>query len=212
MEKESLDRSAVVLAGGFSIRFGEDKCVLELAGKPLITRVVDAVRPFVDEIIVVTSSQERVAKYASVVRGDTRFAVDSFESKGPLIGALTGFEVACGKYVLLLPVDTPFVSSEAVGLLFDLCLSRAAAIPRWPNCQIEPLHAVYRTAVALEAAKSAVADGRLDMRAMIERMRGVRFVSTLVIQQLDPELRTFFNVNTPLDLRKALTMMKFGKR
>ena len=203
-----MDKSAIVLAGGFSSRFGEDKGILELAGKPLITHVVDEVRPFVDEIIVVTNSEERVKKYAAVVGGHTRFAVDSCESKGPLIGALTGFEVARGKYALLLAFDTPFVSGEIVSLLFDLCLSKAAAIPRWPNGQIEPLHAVYQTALALEAATCAVAEGRLDMRGMIERMRGVRYISTLVIQQLDPELRTFFNINTPFDLRKALSMAK----
>jgi molybdopterin-guanine dinucleotide biosynthesis protein A len=87
-------------------------------------------------------------------------------------------------------------------------LNKAAVIPRWTNGQIEPLHAVYQTALALEAAKSAVAEGRLDMRGMIERMRGVRYISTLVLQQLDPELRTFFNINTPLDLRKASSMAK----
>jgi molybdopterin-guanine dinucleotide biosynthesis protein A len=73
------------------------------------------------------------------------------------------------------------------------------------------LHAVYRTNVALEAAKIAVSDGKLDVLSMIEKLRGVRYVSTLVIQQLDPELRTFFNVNTPLDLKKAMVMLKHGK-
>jgi molybdopterin-guanine dinucleotide biosynthesis protein A len=203
-----LHKSAIVLAGGFSSRFGEDKGVLELANKPLIRHTVDAVRPFVDEIIVVTSSEERVKKYRAIVSGHTRFAVDSCESKSPLIGALTGFEVARGKHALLLAFDTPFVSGEIISLLFDLCLSRAAAIPRWPNGQIEPLHAVYKTPLALEASKSAVDEGRLDMRGMIERMRGVRYISTLVLQQLDPELRTFFNINTPLDLRKASLMLK----
>ncbi len=206
-----MDKSAIVLAGGFSSRFGEDKGVLELAGKPLIKHVVDAVRPFVDEIVVVTNSAERVRKYAAVVGGHTRFAVDSCESKGPLIGALTGFEVARGKYAFVLAFDTPFVSRAVVSLLFDLCLGKAAAIPRWPNGQIEPLQAVYQTAMALEAAKSAVAEGRLDMRGMIERMRAVRYISTLVMQQLDPELRTFFNINTPLDLRKAVSMVKLRR-
>jgi molybdopterin-guanine dinucleotide biosynthesis protein A len=107
-----------------------------------------------------------------------------------------------------LPFDTPFVSKEVVSLLFELCLNRAAAIPRWPNCQIEPLHAVYQTKLALEAAKSAVAEGKLNVRAMIEKLRGVRHISTLVIQQLDPELRTFFNINTPIDLKKATVLAK----
>jgi molybdopterin-guanine dinucleotide biosynthesis protein A len=43
---------------------------------------------------------------------------------------------------------------------------------------------------------------------MIERMRSLRFVSTLVVQQLDPDLRTFFNINTPFDLKKAVAMAK----
>jgi molybdopterin-guanine dinucleotide biosynthesis protein A len=128
-----------------------------------------------------------------------------------LIGALTGFEFAHGKYALLLPFDTPFVSREVVSLLFELCLNKAAAIPRWPNEQIEPLHAVYEAKLALEAAKRAVSEGKLTMRAMIEKLRGVRYVSTLVIQQLDPDFRTFFNINTPLDLKKAIAMVKPGK-
>jgi molybdopterin-guanine dinucleotide biosynthesis protein A len=203
-----LDRSAIVLAGGVSSRFGQDKGILEIANKPLIKYVIDAVNPLVDETIVVTNSQDRIKEYAKVVATDVRFAIDSCESKGPLIGALTGFGFAHGKYALLLPFDTPFVSREVVSLLFELCLNKTAAIPRWPNEQIEPLHAVYQTKVALEAAKIAVGEGKLNMRAMIEKMRGVRYVSTLVVQQLDPDFRTFFNINTPLDLKKAMAMVK----
>jgi molybdopterin-guanine dinucleotide biosynthesis protein A len=213
MSKEKqVTRSAIVLAGGFSSRFGQDKGVLELANKPLIRHVVDAVSTVVDETVVVTNSQERVTKYAEVTRSDVKFAVDVCESRSPLIGALTGFGVAHGKYSLLLPVDTPFVSREVVSLLFELCVNRAAVIPRWPTGNIEPLHAVYQTAQALEAAKNAVAEEKLNMRAMIEKLRGVRYVSTLVIQQLDPELRTFFNINTPADLAEAGAMVKRRKR
>lgn len=206
-----MDRSAIVLAGGFSSRFGQDKGILEIAGKPLIKHVIDAVSSVVDETIVVTNSKDRMAKYAKVLATDVRFAIDSCESKGPLIGALTGFEFAHGKYALLLPFDTPFVSREVVSLLFELCVNKAAAIPRWPNEQIEPLHAVYQAKPALEAAKSAVSEGKLTMRAMIEKLRGVRYVSTLVIQQLNPDFRTFFNINMPLDLKKAMAMLKAGK-
>ena len=208
---EPLDRSAIVLAGGFSTRFGQDKGVLELANKPLIKRVVDVVSPLVDETIVVTNSKERAEKYAKVIAADVQFVIDVCDSKSPLIGALTGFGSAHGEYSLLLPFDTPFVSREVVSLLFELCLNKGAAIPRWPNEQIEPLHAVYQTKAALEAAKTAVDEGRLNMRAMIGKMRGVRYISTLVIQQLDPDLRTFFNVNTPVDLKRAIAMVRLRK-
>jgi molybdopterin-guanine dinucleotide biosynthesis protein A len=206
-----LDRSAIVLAGGVSSRFGQDKGMLEIADKPLIKHVIDAVDPVVEETIVVTNSKDRVARYAGVLGEDVQFVIDWYESKGPLIGALTGFRSARGKYALLLPFDTPFVSREVVLLLFELCLNRSATIPRWPNEQIEPLHAVYQTKAALEASKIALSEGKLNVRAMIERMRAVRYVSTLVIQELDPGLRTFFNINTPLDLKKAMAMVKSAK-
>ena len=203
--------SAVVLAGGSSSRFGEDKGVVKLAGKSLIGHVVDAVRSIVDETIVVTSSAERVAKYKQLVPDCVKFVVDTRESKGPLIGTLTGFSVASGKYALVVPFDTPFVSREIVSLLFELCVGRSAVIPRWPNGQIEPLHAVYQVKEAMAAAEAAMAEGRLDMRGMIERMRGVRFLSTLVITEIDPELKSFFNINTLLDLKKAAVMIKHRK-
>jgi len=200
-----------VLAGGYSSRFGEDKGMVTLAGKPLIGHVVDAIRNIVDETIVVTSSAERAAKYETIVPDFVKFVEDIRGSNGPLIGALTGFGVASSKYALVLPFDTPFVSQEIVALLFELCINRSAVIPRWPNGQIEPLHAVYQVQFAMTAAEAAVAEGRLDMRGMIERMRGVRFVSTIAIQEFDPELQVFFNINTPLDLKKAASMIKHRK-
>jgi molybdenum cofactor guanylyltransferase len=207
-----LDRSAIILVGGSSSRFGEDKGVLKLDNKPLLNHVVDAVKGIVSEVIVVTSSKERANLYSKMVSFNVRFVIDICESRGPLVGALTGFEAAQGKYSLLLPFDVPFVSRDVVSLLFELCIGKSAVIPRWPNNQIEPLHAVYHTKQALEAAKKALANNELDMNAMISKMQGVRYISTLVIEQLDPDLRTFFNINTPLDLKKAMTMIKPRKQ
>jgi len=209
-EEKLLCKSAIILAGGESRRFGEDKGTVNLAGKPLINWVVDSVRQMVNEIVVVTCCRERIAKYAELVGPRTKLVVDERESKGPLIGAYTGFNAATSKYALLLPIDTPFVSKQVVSLLFDLAEGRTATIPRWPNGQIEPLYAVYRTKAAVEAAKSAIEEGELDMRSMIERMQGVRYVSTLVIEQIDPELKTLFNINTLFDLKKAVTLI--GKK
>ena len=203
-----MERSAIVLAGGFSSRFGQDKGLLELADKPLIRHVTDAIDPLVDEVVVVTKSRERVLEYSNVLVADVQFVVDVCEARSPLIGALTGFGSAHGKYSLLLPFDTPFISDQVVSLLFELCQGKTAVIPRWPNGYIEPLNAVYHTKLALEAAENAVTEGKMKVRALIEKLQGVRYISTIAIQQLDPELLTFFNVNTPADLNRAMTLIK----
>ncbi len=120
-----------------------------------------------------------------------------------MIGALTGFETVQSEYSLLLPCDTPFLSSEIAALLLNCCIGRSAAIPRWPNGWIEPLQAAYNTKSAITATKKALDQEKMDMLSMISYLRGVRYISTVVLQKLDPELLTFFNINTLADLRKA---------
>ena len=200
--------SAIILAGGFSKRFGQDKGLIRLAGKPLILHVLDRVQKIVNETLVVVSSEGQRDAFKPSVKSKTKVIMDNYSLRSPLVGALTGFENAFGEYSLLLPCDTPFVSKEIASLLLDLCINRSAVIPRWPNRYIEPLQAVYHTKSALTASKTAYKENKLDLRSMIANLRGVRYISTLVLQQLDPKLMTFFNVNTPEDLKKAESMLK----
>jgi molybdopterin-guanine dinucleotide biosynthesis protein A len=151
-----LDKSAIILAGGFSSRFGQDKGLLPLADKPLIRHVLDAIGTLVDEKMVVASSKVQAENYAKVLGSDVNVLIDVDDVQSPLVGALTGFKEARGRYALLLSCDTPFVSRDAVSLLFELCINRNAVIPRWPNGYIEPLQAVYCTKPACEAAKNAL--------------------------------------------------------
>jgi molybdopterin-guanine dinucleotide biosynthesis protein A len=203
-----MDKSAIILAGGFSSRFGQDKGLLQLANKPLTKHVLDAMSSIVDEKILVASSRDQAENYMKALGSNINIIVDVDDAQSPLVGALTGFKEARGKYAVLLPCDTPLVSRDVVSLLFEVCINRNAVIPRWPNGYTEPLQAVYCTEPAYEAAKNALGEGKLNVQSMVDRLRGVRYVSTLVLQQIDPELRTFFNINTPSDLKKAETMLK----
>jgi molybdopterin-guanine dinucleotide biosynthesis protein A len=203
-----LDKTAIVLAGGFSSRLGQDKGLFNLADKPIIKHVLNSINNIVDERLVVVSSKTQRDKYSNVIDGSVDILVDTTDAHGPLAGALTGLQKAHGKYSLLLACDAPFVSKDILLLLFELCINRNAAIPRWPNCYIEPLQAVYCTKPVLEAAQRALLEGNLNIQAMVDKLKGVRYVSTLVLEQLDPGLKTFFNINTPVDLRKAEHMLE----
>jgi molybdopterin-guanine dinucleotide biosynthesis protein A len=203
-----LEKSAIILAGGFSSRFGQDKGLLRLANKPLIEHILGVISNIVDEKIVVVSSKTQAENYARVVSSEVKVFVDDGNVQSPLVGALKGFKEALNEYALLLPCDTPLLSKDILSLLLDLCPNKNAVIPRWPNGYIEPLQAVYCIKPALEAAKKALGEGKLNMQSMVDKLRGVRYVSTLVLRQLDPELKSFFNVNTPLDLKRAEAVLK----
>ncbi|MEM1539270.1 MAG: molybdenum cofactor guanylyltransferase [Candidatus Bathyarchaeia archaeon] len=203
-----MGNSAIILAGGLSTRFGQDKGLIPLANKPLIRYVLEAAGQIVDEIVVVVNSKTQAEKFSKILLSDAKILVDLFDDRGPLVGALTGFRGVSGEYALLLPCDTPLVSKEVLQFLLDLCINRNAVIPRWPNGYIEPLQASYRVKPALEAAEKTLAEGKRDMRSMIERLGGVRYVSTLVLQQFDKELNFFANVNTPLDLKRVEQILR----
>jgi len=207
-DQRILDGSAIVLAGGSSTRLGQDKGLLLLANRPLIRHVLDAVNGLVKETIVVVSSQVQARNYAESVGPNVRVLADASNVQTPLVGALTGFKSVEEKYSLVLACDVPLVSKNVLSLLLDLSTNKSAAIPRWPNGCIEPLQSVYCTKLAKEAAQDALKEERLNMQAMIDRLRGIRFVSTLVLEQLDPGLKTFFNVNTLLDQKRAEALLK----
>ncbi|MGD9131644.1 MAG: molybdenum cofactor guanylyltransferase [Candidatus Bathyarchaeota archaeon] len=203
-----MKRSAVILAGGFSRRFGRDKGLVDLAGKPLILHVIDRASKVVDDVLVVVSSEKQKNKFETILEEKANLVIDKDDSQSPLVGAITGFETTNAEYSLLLPCDTPLVSTQVVQFLLDMCANRSAAIPRWPSGYIEPLQAVYRTESALTAAKTALNQGKMNMQSMIDKLRGVRYVSTIVLEQLEPDLLTFFNVNTPKDLKNAESVLK----
>lgn len=203
-----MDRSAIVLSDVFSSRLRSDVDFLDFKGKPLVKHIVEVVSDFVDEVVLVVDSQDSVVKYAKVLGSDVKFAVCNGAVGGSLVGVLAGFEVAGGRFCLVLPSNAPFVFGDIVDLFFDLCLSKSAVVPRWPNQQVEALFAVYNTQFVLEAAKEAVAAGKVDVDELVEGLRGVRYVSTLVVQELDPELKLFFRVNGLVDLKKAAVLTK----
>ena len=202
-----MKKSAIVLAGGLSNRFGHDKGLLQLAGKPLILHVLDKISTIVDEVLIVVGSARQAKAYA-ILNLNAKIVIDKYEIQSPLVGAITGFENANGEYSLLLPCDTPFVSSRIASLLLEKCVNRDAVIPRWPNGYIEPLQAAYRTKSALTAANTALENKKLDMRSMIANLGKVTYISTLTLKQIDRNLMTFFNVNTPEKIRKAEAIIK----
>ncbi|MBS7644267.1 molybdenum cofactor guanylyltransferase [Candidatus Bathyarchaeota archaeon] len=201
--------TAVILAGGESKRLGVEKGLLELFGKPLIRHIYERIAKLVDEVIIVVSTTAQLDRYAKIfVQGQVRQVVDENGTEGPLAGMITGFHAATEEYSLLLPCDTPFISKEVIALLLELRQGYDAVVPRWPNGYIEPLHAVYRTKIAVRVASEEYKKGRRDLRAVLERLQNVLYLSTLVIKEIDPKFLTFLNINNISDLKRVEQMSK----
>jgi molybdenum cofactor guanylyltransferase len=203
-----MDRSAVILAFSNAQTLSDDKGVWDMNGKALIGHTVDSIKGIVDEVIVVVDSQQRADAYAKLVAPKVVFAVDEGKMKNPVAAALTGLQTAQGDYCMLLPYDSPFISKDIALLLFECGIGKSATVPRSPDCEVEALHSVYRRCVAVEAAQKALCEGVSDLAVMVEHMRGVRYISTMVIREMDPELKTFIKINSPMDSKRLSNIGK----
>jgi len=168
----------------------------------MITYVVDTVQPLVDEVLVVTNTENNRGKISRVIDSKVKIVLDESHLKSPLIGALTGFKHAKGKYSLLLACDTPLISRKVISLLLELITGNDAVVPKWPSGYIEPLQAIYDTQKGYEASFQAILQKELRMKGLITRLKDVLYISTLELSKLDSELHTFLNVNLPKDFTK----------
>ena len=201
-------RSAVVLAGGLSLRFGSNKALQVLAGKPLIRRVVERVSEVTEEVVVVVARGESEAEYYTVLPSGVRVVNDDRKGKNPLVGMARGLGNAECEYAAVLACDLPFVNSEVIELLFQRASNADAAIPRWNRRRIEPLQAVYRRVPTLEATLETLTPTDFSIEDMIRKLNRIAYVSVEdEIATIDRELSTFFNINTREDMKVAEKML-----
>ena len=202
--------SAIILSGGESKRFGQDKGLFKVFDKPLISFVIEKVKPFIDELLIVTKRKSASA-YSSLFPS-TQILVDEYNSQGALAGIATGLNYARGTYSYVLPSDTPLLSTKVLALLRDSSHDHDAVIPRWPSGYLEPLQAIYHTQAAARAALLSIQEGNFRLRNMISHLDDVKYVSTVTLAQYDPNLRTFYNINQVDDLHEIRHLLTVERR
>jgi molybdopterin-guanine dinucleotide biosynthesis protein A len=157
---------------------------MEVNGKAFINTAVGNLCEYVDEVVIVVSSQEQADAYTKHVPPIARFVVDPEKLQNPIVAALAGFEAALGDYCLLTSLATPLIQKDIALLLFECSIGKSATIPRTPDRESSPLQAVYQRSIAIEEAQRALAEGISDLAVMVDGMRGVRFMSTMIFEQI----------------------------
>jgi len=209
-----MERAAVILAGGRSERFqrtGEpwvDKALTIVNGKTILEGMVVQLQDCVDEIAISVSSEESKRSYFRAlpprIVKDIRILVDDVTSAGPLAGIATSIKHIDAKKLLVLPCDIPFLNSAVVMAIFERIRASDAAVPVWPNGVLEPLLAVYKSSRIRSCSSMLSSAGRRRPSDLIRASSRVTFVSIENdLRVLDPEHRSFFNINYREDVGGA---------
>ncbi len=173
---------------------GRDKAWLDLGdGRPIVRRVVDVLASVADEVFVVANDD----RYRSL---GLRVVADRWPDGGALGGIGTAIGAARQGHVLVAACDMPFLSAAVFRLLLARADGADAVVPRIGD-EHETMHALY-TKACLPPIERALAAGRMRVISFYPDVR-VREIGEAELRAVDPELRTFTNVNTPEEFETA---------
>lgn len=203
-------KSAVVLAGGRGRRMGTvEKALLEFEGKTIIERLLESLFRVVDEVIISFRDKKQEEKFRPVLEKfparEIRLCFDTLEDAGPLEGIRAGLLESRAEYSFVCAGDMPFVNSNVVDLLFEKASGHDAALPKREDGKFEPLYAVYSKKMIHEIEK-VFKNGRRSVLTPVFEMKDVVFVEVSEIREIDPELRTFANINTVDEMQRIIEL------
>jgi molybdenum cofactor guanylyltransferase len=187
--------TGVIQAGGKSTRMGgRPKALLDLGGRSIIERVIEAVAPSVSDVLLVTNTPE-LYRHLGIP-----MVADVYPDHGSLGGIFSGLQAAPGDVAFTVACDMPFVQREVVRLVVDRAGEGDVVVPRVGD-QLETLHAAYAKS-CLPHIEARLRAGRFKIVGFFDAVRVVEVPEREIARHGDPT-RLFMNVNTPDDLERA---------
>lgn len=179
--------TGLVLAGGMGRRMGgEDKGLVELAGRPMVEHVLDALRPQVGSVLVnANRNLDRYRAYGHPVVADT---LEGY--MGPLAGVLSALRHVATEFLLTVPCDAPLVARDLASRLHHACVAADADLAVATDGQRQqPVFLLLRAGVA-PALAAYLAGGGRKIDTWFGQMR-------VAEADFSDEPDTFVNVNDP---------------
>src|ERR1700691_695700 len=196
--------AAFILAGGASSRMGQNKCLLEFCGVPLIVRTARLLEPLIREVTVIGPPHRYVAMGLDAIDdvGEQAGRGAKKIRRGPLAGIATALAATRSPWNLIVACDLPYLSEKWLDWLLSRTVrTRAQVILPQTERGLEPLAAVYRRECG-PAIDAALARGSRKVIEVIEEFR-VDIVEQREWRGHDPSGRVLTNMNTPAEYEQA---------
>lgn len=191
----------IVLCGGKSSRMGQPKAWLPFGEEVLLQRVVRILSEVVSPIVVVAAAGQELPRLPP----DVLITRDEREALGPVGGLVAGFAALRGQVdaAYVSACDVPLLKSEVVRRICQELGENDIAIPV-DGQFAHPLAAVYRLTLE-EKARLLLEAGRFRPAFLWEAAK-VNQIPLTSLRDIDPQLDSFRNANTPEDFAAVLKL------
>lgn len=192
----------VVLCGGASRRMGRPKYSLPMGEEVLLQRVVRILSTVVQPIVVVAAADQELP----VLPADVLITRDARPHLGPLAGLALGLKALQEEVstVYATACDAPLLQTDFVRFVLAQQAGYDLAIPRTGGYH-HPLAAAYSTHLA--TAMQALVDAERYRPVFLLEQTRSRELSEDELRQVDPELLSLRNMNTPEDYAATLALL-----
>lgn len=197
--------SGIVLCGGRSERMGRSKAALPLGSSTMLERVIRALGAVVEPIVLVAALGQSIVEPGRAVE----IIRDRSEFPGPLEALILGLQslASRSRFAFVTGCDFPLMRPAVI---HELCrrLADHDLVMLREGQRLHPLVAVYRTSLADRLAQRA-ARGRRDLVGLASEFNSL-VVDAEELRNVDPDLRSLCNVNTPEEYQHVLNLLSAG--
>ncbi|RKX61015.1 MAG: hypothetical protein DRP37_04570 [Thermodesulfobacteriota bacterium] len=186
-------RSAAILAGGKSQRFGSNKALAPWFTGHVIDAVAQAAMSACREVIIIANEPEPYSCSGLPVFPDI------LPGLGPLAGLQSALRHAKEERIFLLGCDMPLLNSELINMMWEIPTWAPVVIPGTPR-GLEPLHAIYHKSI-LPIVDNRISAGSLSLQSLLKDIP-CHIVSSADILKICPSFKCLTNANTPEELAK----------
>jgi molybdopterin-guanine dinucleotide biosynthesis protein A len=188
------DCTAIILAGGDSRRMGTDKANLLLGGQTLLQSVIATMQQVFPRIIVSVRQPRPGIDWPQIC--------DEYAAAGPLAGLVACLDQVATPWAFAVACDMPFVVPEVIELLGRCRTPAYQAIVPVVQGHPQPMAAFYATRCqgVMQACLAAQQNG---LRGVLKQL-DVCYVDEAAMLDADPQLRSFFDLDTPQDVAAVL--------
>lgn len=198
-------QAGIILAGGRFARFGRDKNLAPLGGKPLIWWPAQALCS-ASNLIIAANNWAQAEKYLKIVGVGASAALDPVPNEGMAGGLLQGLRSTYAGNVAVAFSDTPFLVWGIYVKLFHAAVDHQGAVVEAEGKRHYNL-AVYSRLLTIKALKSGISAGTQDLSGCLEGL-DLAVVPEDEVRKLDPELDCLLDVDTQGDLHKAQEVLE----
>lgn len=197
------DCTGVILAGGKNLRLpGIKKSFHEIQGTRIMDSIYELFRSLFDEIIIVANEPEAFADWDALIVSD----IDP--SRCSICGVHAALFYATHPHVFISACDTPFLKRGLAEYILGQVKPGYDVVMPETEGGLEPLCAVY-SRDCLPRVEQSIREKRFMIKKAFKKNR-IRILPKDVLKRYDPDMRSFFNINTPTDLETARSMVGQG--